>query len=360
MKNDNRVIVTVTNRTIVRAILWIVATIILFHFFGRVSHILTLIFISFFLALAINPIVSWMSHRLSIKSRAGATGAAYIVVIAVVAVLLALIVPPLVTQTRDFINTVPARVENFQGQDNSFSRAVKRYNLNDKLSQGARDFTSHYSDFGTTILNTGRRIAGTIVSIVAVLVLTFMMLVEGPAWLETYFNALHSKKRAHQKLLATKMYKSVANFVNGQVLLAVVAGVFALIALEISSQLLDVNINPPALAGIVTMFGIIPLFGNPIAATLVVLICLLSSPALALIMLVYFIVYFFIENHTFQPYLQSRLSELTPLTVFVAALLGIGFAGFIGALVAIPAASTIKILLKDYYEHRRNEQSTAT
>ncbi len=351
MKNS-RVTVTVTNHTIVRAILWVVATIILFHFFGRVSHVLTLIFISFFFSLALNPIVSWMSRKLSIKSRAGATGAAYVVVIAVIAVLIALIVPPLVSQTRDFIKTVPERVETFQNQDSTISRTVKRYNLDDKLTQGAKDFTSHYSDFGTTLLDTGKRVGGAIVSVAAVLVLTFMMLVEGPSWLETYFNSVRADKRAHQKKLASQMYRSVASFVNGQVLLAVIAGVFALIALEVASQLLDVNINPPALAGIVAMFGIIPLFGNPIAATIVVLICLLSSPALALIMAIYFIVYFFIENHTFQPYLQSRLNHLTPLTVFVAALLGIGFAGFIGALVAIPAASAIKILVEDYYERQ--------
>lgn len=353
MKNSDRVTVTVTNRTIVRAILWITATIVLFHFFHRVSHVLTLIFISFFLALALNPVVSSMSRRLSIKSRAAATGAAYVLVIAVISILVALIIPPLVGQTRDFINTVPQKVENFQSQDTSISRTVNRYNLNDKLSQAAKDFTSHYSDFGSTVLDTGKRVVSAIVSVAAVLVLTFMMLVEGPSWLETYFRSLAPARRNHQKALAAKMYKAVASFVNGQVLLAVVAGIFALIALEISSQLLDVNINPPALAGIVTMFGIIPLFGNPIAATLVVLICLLSSPALALIMAIYFIIYFFVENHTFQPYLQSRLNSLTPLTVFVAALLGIGFAGFIGALVAIPAASAVKILLEDYYGNRQ-------
>ncbi|HET7827330.1 MAG TPA: AI-2E family transporter, partial [Candidatus Saccharimonadales bacterium] len=100
-------------------------------------------------------------------------------------------------------------------------------------------------------------------------------------------------------------------------------------------------------------------FGNPSAATLVVLACLINSVSLGLIMLVYFIVYFFVENHTFQPYIQSRLNDLTALTVFVAAILGVGFDGLLGAIIAIPAASAIKILIEDYFErHGRGRAPT--
>jgi predicted PurR-regulated permease PerM len=74
------------------------------------------------------------------------------------------------------------------------------------------------------------------------------------------------------------------------------------LTLEIAGQVLDVPSNAVALGGIVFVFGIIPLFGNPIAATIVVLVSLLNSATLALIMAIYFVVYFFIENHTFQPY----------------------------------------------------------
>jgi len=112
-----------------------------------------------------------------------------------------------------------------------------------------------------------------------------------------------------------------------------------------------------ALAGIVSVFGLIPLFGNPLAASIVVLVCLINSVSLGLIMLVYFIVYFFIENHTFQPYIQSKLNELTPLTVFVAAVLGVGFGGLLGAIIAIPAASAIKILIEDYFERRDHREA---
>lgn len=349
MEPSRRVIVNISNRTIVRTILWVVFAIILYHFIGKITHALTLIFASFFLALALNPVVSWMSRRLSIKSRAGATAAAYLTVIAVLVIFFAVVTPPLVRQTRDFIREVPQIVQNFQRQDNGLARAVSRYHLNEKLTQGARDFASNYSNFGSTIVDTGKRLAEIIASILIVIIMTFMMLVEGPRWLEMLWSVTPQKNRAHHKKIAQKMYKGVSGFVNGQVILAVLAGLFSFIALEVISRIMNVSVNAVALAGIVAVFGLIPLIGNPLSSTIVILVSLSSSVSLALAMLIYFLVYFFVENHTLQPIIQSRLNNLTPLLVFVAAILGVGFGGLLGAIVAIPAATAIKILAEDYF-----------
>lgn len=352
---DNRkVTVTVTNRTIFRTILWVVGSLVFIKFIGRVSHELTLIFAAFFLALALNPVVSWMSRRLRIKSRGWATSAAYLMVIGILALFFALVTPPLVRQTRTFISTVPDTIQNFQNQDSKLARAARRYNIDQKITQGAKDFASHYSNFGSTLLDTGKRVAAVVASVVAVLFLTFMMLVEGPYWLETFWGVMPVRHREHHKRLANKMYRGVTGFVNGQVVLAIVAGICAFIALEIASHITNASVNSAALAGIVTVFGLIPLFGNPLAAILVVVFSLINSVTLGLIMAIYFIIYFFIENHTLQPYIQSRLNELTPLTVFVAAVLGVGFGGLMGAIIAIPTASAVKVLVEDYFERRQH------
>jgi predicted PurR-regulated permease PerM len=79
--SDRQIDVSISNRTIVRTILWVVLAILLYHFMGRIAHPLTLIFASFFLAMALNPVVSWMSRKFHIKSRVRATAAAYLTVI---------------------------------------------------------------------------------------------------------------------------------------------------------------------------------------------------------------------------------------------------------------------------------------
>lgn len=351
MKSD-KVTVTVTNRTMFRAIMWTVIAVVAFRLVGRVSHILTLIFAAFFLALALNPVVSWLSNRSKIKGRVQATSAAYIIVIAVLALFIALVVPPLVRQTRDFIRKVPAQIDNFQHQNSTLAREVRRYKLDEKLTNSAQEFANSYGNFGTTILDTGKRIIESLASVLAVLVMTFMMLVEGPYWLDLYWGTVPAAKRAHRKDIAHKMYKGVSGFVNGQVIIALIAGFFAFIALEISSHIIGVGVSAAALGGIVAVLGLIPLFGNPMASIIVILVCLLNSLALAITMLVYFVIYFFIENHTLQPYVQSRLNKLTALSVFVAALLGVGIAGFLGAIAAIPAASAVKVLAEDYFKHK--------
>lgn len=357
MNKDRNVIVTISNRTIARVIAWAIAAFVAVQFVDKVSHALTLIFISFFLALALNPVVSAISKRLKSNSRAKATAFAYLLVLSVVVLFFVSVVPPLISQTRDFVRDVPQTVSDFQSQNSSLSRLVARYDLNDRLSQAASDFSSQFGNVGSKLLDVGKRVGSTVISIIVVIVMTFMMLVEGPKWLQMLWANAPLKRREHNKKLANKMYGMVTGFVLAQIILALLSGTFALIALLIASTLLDVSINAAALAGIVALLALIPMIGNLISTAVVVLICALASVNLAIVMLIYFIVYQQIENVTLQPYIQSRKNELTPLLVFVAALVGVNLGGILGAFVAIPVAGCIKILLEDQLEKRRGRQT---
>ena len=344
--------VTVSNRTLVRIIFLIVLAVLVITFFRNISQPLTLIFLSFFLALALNPAVSWIASRLKSKSRVRATAVAYIAVILIVVGFFSLTVPPLVKEVREFIKDAPRIAANFKNQDSSVADLARRYEINEQIEKITSDLSSRLSDVRGPVLSTSKRIGATFVSTVAVLVMTFMMLIEGPMWLDKLWRTMPKEKRKHNKQLAHKMYGMVTGFVNGQLVLAIVASIFALFALLISSTILDVSINAVALAGIVAIFGLVPLIGNPLAAAIVIIACLFNSVALAVVMLVYFIVYSQIENATLQPYIQSRANDLTPLIVFIAALIGIGFGGIIGALVAVPVAGCVKILVEDYFSTR--------
>jgi predicted PurR-regulated permease PerM len=344
----------------IRTLGWIFIAILAYKFIGHITHALTLIFVSFFLALALNPAVSRIASKLKSKSRVKATAMAYLVVLAVIIGFLFLVIPPLFRQTKDFVKTVPATVDTFQHQNTTLARAARKYKLDSRLTDASKDFTSHYGNFGETVLNTTRRVGEAVVSALVVLVLTFMMLVEGPRWLALYWGTLPPGKRSHHKQVAARMYRAVGGFVNGQVILAIVAGIFAFIALEIGNHIFNAHVNPVALAGIVAVFDIIPLIGNPISSTIVILLCMLDTFSFGLVMIGYFLVYYFIENHSLQPYIQSRLNELTPLLVLIAALIGVGFGGLLGAIVAIPAATTVKILVEDYYERRNRGKGAPT
>lgn len=351
-KNREHISVSIETKTIIRILSLTVATMFALNFLHNVSRPLILILISAFLALALNPAVSWIAHKIKDKSRVRATGAAYVLVITFLVAFFSFVFPPLIKQTVDFIQEVPSTIQKIKTDNSAASRFVYRYNLDDQIDHFTSDFGSRFKDLGKPALSTAGKVGTGVVSTVTVLVLTFMMLVEGPVWIERYFTTLKPERRKHHKKLAKRMYKVVVSYVNGQVIIAAMGGFFATIALFIMSQIFNVTINAVALGGIVALFALLPLIGTTIGSLIVVVACLFVSVPLAIAFAVYFVIYQQIENVTIQPYIQSRGNNLTPLIVFVAALLGVGLGGVLGAFLAIPTAGCIKVLVDDHFEGR--------
>lgn len=344
--------ITISNRTIIRIIAFMFGTVILVRVLENMVQPLTLIFVSFFLAMALNPAVTLVSSKLKSRSRAGATAIAYAVVMTVLISFIVLVVPPLVKQMTDFIKDVPSTLSELESQDSGIGNLVREYELQVQIQDFANDWARNISNIQGPVLTTANRIIANIVSIITVLVLTFMMLVEGPRWLAAFWAQVPSRRRERNKKLAKKMYKVVTSYVNGQVLVAATGSLFALVALAITSTLYDVSINIIALSGIVFMFGLIPTVGAILGALVVTLFALFESPSLAATLIVYFIIYQQVENATIQPYIQSRGNELTPMLVFIAAILGIGLGGVLGGFVAIPIAGCLKVLIDDWLDER--------
>ena len=261
----------------------------------------------------------------------------------------AVVVPPLVKQTNSFVRTIPATVRSASDTNSSLSHLVDRYHLQPQVDNLSTEIGDKVGNAPAIVITTAGRIGTVLISIITMIVLTFMMLVEGPAWMRRALQLVPPEKHKPYHQLAMQMYKVVTGYVNGQVLIAAIASVFAFVALMIASTITHTTINAAALAGIVFLFGLIPLIGNTLAAVLVCIICLFSSTALALIMLVYFPIYQQIENATLQPHIQAKNNQLTPLIVFMAALVGAGFAGLLGALIAIPVAGCLRILFMYKY-----------
>lgn len=358
MKEQKEVHITVSNRTLLRIILFFLGTFLAIRFIGNILHPLTLVFVSFFLAMALNPAVSWITRKLHMKSRAGATAIAYSFVLTFLIGFMVLIIPPLVNQTSEFVRELPETISGLETQDSPVGQLVRRYDLGDKLDELSADWSNRLGDVQGPVWTTANRIIASVVSVITVLVLTFMMLVEGPRSLAWFYSTMPEQRSRRARALAARMYKVVTGYVNGQVLVALISGCFAMVALLIASSTLNVSINAVALAAIVTVLALVPTIGNILSAFLITLLCLFSSTTLAVIMLVYFVVYQQIENATIQPYIQSRSNELTALTVFIAALFGIGFGGILGGLVAIPIAGCIKIVLEDWLDDRKLNSST--
>jgi predicted PurR-regulated permease PerM len=174
-------------------------------------------------------------------------------------------------------------------------------------------------------------------------VLTFMMLVEGPRWIAFMRELLPHRYEAQTARLTKDMYRVVKGFVNGQVLLAAIASLLLL------PGLLIFHVSYAfALLGVVFICGLIPMVGHTIGAVIVTLVALFHSPISAVGILAYYITYQQIENYLIQPRLQANTTDMSPLLVFAAVIIGVSFSGLFGGLVAIPVAGCIRVIVLDY------------
>lgn len=349
-KQPEKIKIDIEPVSVVKVIAIVIGALLVLSFIKIVSHALVLIFIAAFLAMALNPAVGFIAKKLKSRSRVRATGIAYLIVTVFLVSFFLLVVPPLFRQTVDFIKEVPSTIQNFQNDDKSgVSRLISDYNLNDQVDKFSQDFKSRFKDVGKPILSTAGTVGSAVVSTITVFVLTFMMLVEGPFWINKIFEYLPTKDKQKRRRVASRIYRQVTGYVNGQVLIAVIAGLFAFVALVIASSIIDVSINAVALAGIISLFALLPLIGATLGAIIVIFACLLVSLPLSIIMAIYFVIYQQIENITIQPMVQSKSSNLTPLIVFIAALIGVSLGGILGAFIAIPTAGSIRVLFEEYY-----------
>ncbi len=350
-KAPSEVEITISNRTVIRVLLLVVVTMLGIAAVKQASHALILIFTAFFLALALNAPVHWISRRLPGKrrnSRAAATIISFLVVILLLGGFLTSIVPPLVRQTSSFISAAPRLVQQARDENSDIGKFINRYNLESQVQDFSDELGQRLKGATGTAVSTVGKVGSSIFSVLTILVLTFMMLVEGPRWLRLFKDMIPDDQHERAEKLSLDMYKVVKGYVNGQVLLAALAAIFILPALVI----LDVS-YPIAMMVVVFICGLIPMVGHTIGAVIVSVVALFTSPVAALILLGYYILYQQIENYLVQPRIQANSTNMSPLLVFVSVIIGVNFGGIFGGLVAIPVAGCLCILTLDYLRRKK-------
>lgn len=328
----------------------------------KVRAALTLVGISAFLALALNPPVARISKRLPGNSRVGATALAYLLVVVLLGGFLILIVPPIIEQSAKFANTVPGLIDQASSKTYIFNDFIHRYGLESTVSNALDNAKNQAADVAANLGNTlvggvGSLLSG-LANLVFVLVLTFLMLIEGPMWLSRIWGLYEdNEKLERHSTLVRRMYRVVTGFVNGQLTIATIAAVCTLVLLLTLSVVLDLPANVAVpLAVIIFITDMIPMIGSTVGAVLVGLILLFNAPMAALIFVIYFIVYQQIENNFISPTVQAKSVELSALGIIVAILIGINLAGILGGIIAIPVAGCLRVLLVDQLAYARKKR----
>jgi predicted PurR-regulated permease PerM len=285
-----------------------------------------------------------------VPRRGLAIGTTFLLLFIGIAGLGATFVPTLVDEVNDFIDAVPGFVEDLTEGRGRLGFLQTDYQIVDRVEElvEGTDISRILGVSGTALAVT-KGVVTAIVATITILVLTFFMLLEGPRWIERMLSLVPEDRRPRWRRVGGEVYATIGGFVAGALAIALVAGVTSALLLSI----LGVS-YAFALALLVALLDLIPLAGATVAAIVVTTVAFLDSGlTIGLIVLGWFLAYQQFENHVLYPVVYSRTVALSPLAILIAVLIGASLAGILGALVAIPIAGTIQVLLLEWMRVRR-------
>jgi predicted PurR-regulated permease PerM len=335
-------------RSIVRIVLIIVAVALCLWLIYQVRRPLSWIFIAAFIAIALSGPVNGLSRHMR---RGFAIAIVYVGLLLIPIGLIALIVPPFITEGNRFAENLPEysrEVSDYVERNDRLRELNDDYDITRKLEEEAEQIPSELGGAASTLRDVGIGIVNSLFALLTILVLAAFMLGGGRGWVDAALQLRPPEQRVRLERALDRIAGAVGGYVAGALLIAFIAGVATYVVLTI----LGVPFRAP-LAVIAGLFSLIPLVGATIAAVLIGLVTLFEDfPTATIIWVVWAIIYQQFENHVIQPQVQKRTVNVHPFITIVSVLLGSALLGVLGALLAIPIAASIQILLREYFDPR--------
>jgi len=318
---------------------------------------LTWVIIAAFIAVAVSGPINALHRRMG--RRGLATALVYLAVILVPVALGSLIVPPLVRQGNELVGDLPGyarQTTEFVQGNPTLNRFVQDYDLTGKLEEQARTLPGKLGSAAGTLGQIGVSIVNSVFALVTILILSVFLVGSGRRWVDAAISTRPSGQAERLRRTVERIGRAVGAYVAGALAQATVAGVTTYVLLLI----LGVPFAAP-LAVLVALFDLIPLVGATIGAVFVAIVTLFTNfPVATIVWVVWSIVYQQVENTLIQPQIQRRAVNLHPFVVLVSVLFGSTLFGVLGALLAIPAAAAVQIIVREYLHLRRHPADLST
>jgi predicted PurR-regulated permease PerM len=338
-----------TSRFILRAVLIVVAVVLILYVLYLLRKPLSWLVIAAFIAIAVsgpvNYLTRWMRRGLAIA-------VVYLTLILIPIALGAMLVPGIVNQAEDLADNAPEYaqdVTDFVNENETLRNLNEDYDITSKLQDEAEELPSRIGDAAGTLQDIGVGFVNSVFAALTIFILSIFMVAGGRRWIEGFLDTRNPDQKDRIARALDHIGHAVGNYVGGALLQATIAGITSFILLTV----LDVPFAGP-LALLVFFFDLIPLVGATLAAVLVAIVTLfVNFPVALIVWVIYAIVYQQVENYVIQPQIQRRAVAVEPFVVLVAVLFGGTLFGIIGALLAIPAAASIQIAIREWMVYRR-------
>jgi predicted PurR-regulated permease PerM len=340
-------------KAIARIVLIVVGVLLSLYLIYRLRQPLTWLAIALFLAAALSRPVNFLNRYVR---RGLAIAAVYVGLFATVVALGLLLIPPIVTQVNKLADNAPAYaqdVQDYVNKNDTLRKLEKDYDITQKLQDEAAKLPQKLGGAAGVLQDVGFGIVNSLFALITILVLTAFMLGSGPRWRQAFIDLQPPNRKDRVQRILDRMANAVSSYVIGAFTVSFIDGLAAFIVLTV----LGVPFAAP-LAIVMGTLSLIPLIGATIGAVIVGIVTAFAGdfPSDVIVWTIYAILYQQFENNVVQPVVQRRTVRVHPLVVLVSVLFGASLLGVLGALVAIPIAASVEILIKEWWRYRREEQ----
>lgn len=308
----------------------------------EVRDALLLIYISALVAVGLSPLVNELERKRLIRQRVPRWAAILVIYVFIIAALIAvaaMVIPAVVMQARDLAREFPQLLH--QGQQWLVDHGVltREISAQEAVQSASVSGAQDYLGF---VANAVLGVIGGVFGIITVLVLAFYLLVDSSSLILVFLRLFPRDKRPQVNDACRRVTNKISAWLGGQLLLGGIIGSTAALGLFL--------MGVPffwVLALIAAIGEMIPIVGPILSAVPAIAVALSVSPTLALGVIIFFVGQQQLENHLLVPKIMQRQVGISPVFVIIALLIGGSLLGVMGAILAVPTAAIIQVLLEE-------------
>jgi predicted PurR-regulated permease PerM len=339
-------------RTIVATVAVVVVTYLGGKLIYRLRDVLVLIVVAGFVAVLLNPLVVLLERHL--VRRRGAAVAIVTVLAALVFIGLAVAFGyPLVNAVTSLADRLPTYVANAQHGTGWIGHLVRRYHVQSWVQRNAPKLVNFAQGLSKPALTIGEGAISLVFELATIFILVLLLLLEAPKMRRGLLGSMTQARAATVTRIASEVNGTVTGYMLGNLLTSLIAGVVVFVTLMI------LGVPFPILWGLwVALVDFLPMIGGALAGIPTVLFAFTQGVTAGIATGVVFLVYTQVENHILNPVVMSKTVRISPLLVLIAVLVGASlgslvdglFGGFVAALLAIPVAGALQVLVREAWK----------
>jgi predicted PurR-regulated permease PerM len=338
-------------RAIVAAVAVVVLTFLAGKVIDRLRSVIILLVVAGFVALLLNPLVVLLQRVL--KRRGYAVTIVTLLAVLAFAGLAAAFGYPLVNGVTHLAANLPGYVKTAQQGKGWIGHLVTKYHLTVWVNKNAPKLAGYGRDLAHPALSVGEGAISVLFSLLTIFVLVVLLMLEGPKMRTGLLGLMIPERARRYSRIAGEVNRSVTGYMLGNFATSLIAGLVIMIALLI------LGVPFPFLWALwVGLLDFLPMIGGALAGIPVVLFALTHSVSAGIVTLIVFLIYTQVEDHVLNPVIMSKTVRINPLLVLVSILVGASlgswvggfFGGFVAALLAIPFAGAVHVIVREVWQ----------